>query len=704
MELHYEDHCGKYFGKRGWDFKINNYCRKMKKLFIKPILAMFVLSICLSLYGCLSYVKKDYILNGQSDKGILIIKITESGITKKGSSSFQSLIYKNDNKIGAITAQRETYSNPNKGISVIELPAGSYKLAGPIPLDNNNSSWRKYIETLGYFTIVSGKATYFGEVAYNDIRIEEELVDWDLSQNKNFDKQIINYIQTEYPNISLYQIFNRNNISYSDFLVKNETSTSNTQIVSNQKKDIVGPVLVITSHPFGKVELSSKKGPASVYIKGWARDKNLTSRIFINSVPIIAFKGDFAEIITINETQKNIKIEAFDLAGNSTVKYLEIIRPEKEDTTPPEIILYSHSLRGLNIETKKNKSTINGKVTDESKIKSIIINKKNISFDNLGYFKDTLILNAGKNKIQIQASDVHGNSVTKNIVIQKNVEVNEIAQQVNKVNNGSSTVNNLDLNKTPTNASNNNDNVALSISSGNYFALIIGNNDYQYLPKLQTARKDARDLDTILKQKFGFKTELLLDSTRKQTLDAINKIRKTLREDDNFLIYYAGHGEFDKSANKAYWLPVDAEIDSDSEWIIVDTLTSNLKRISSKHILIVADSCYSGTLTRKAITDLSSSKKRNKFLQKMMKRNSRTLLASGGNEPVSDSGGDGHSIFAQAILDGLQDMESNIFTAEELFYEHIKEIVAGSSEQIPEYNTIRNSGHKGGDFIFRKIQ
>ena len=40
------------------------------------------------------------------------------------------------------------------------------------------------------------------------------------------------------------------------------------------------------------------------------------------------------------------------------------------------------------------------------------------------------------------------------------------------------------------------------------------------------------------------------------------------------------------------------------------------------------------------------------------------------------------------------------FTAQELFYEHIKEQVAGNAEQVPEYSTIKNSGHNGGDFVF----
>ena len=88
----------------------------------------------------------------------------------------------------------------------------------------------------------------------------------------------------------------------------------------------------------------------------------------------------------------------------------------------------------------------------------------------------------------------------------------------------------------------------------------------------------------------------------------------------------------------------------------------------------------------------------------MNEKPSRSLLASGGNEPVFDSGGSGHSVFADAFIKALDEVDKKAFTAEELFYGYIKERVAGKSEQVPEYNTIRNSGHDGGDFIFIKTE
>ena len=183
--------------------------------------------------------------------------------------------------------------------------------------------------------------------------------------------------------------------------------------------------------------------------------------------------------------------------------------------------------------------------------------------------------------------------------------------------------------------------------TGNYYALIIGNNNYLHAPKLETAVSDAIAIEKILSQKYSFKTRLLLDATRKDILNAINDFRRILEENDNFLVYYAGHGEYDRVADKAYWLPVNAEQENPVDWIMADDITSNIKRLASKHVLIMSDSCYSGALTRATSTDLKGKGNRKQYLTKMMERPSRTIMSSGGNEPVADAGGSGnHSVFA----------------------------------------------------------
>jgi uncharacterized caspase-like protein len=242
---------------------------------------------------------------------------------------------------------------------------------------------------------------------------------------------------------------------------------------------------------------------------------------------------------------------------------------------------------------------------------------------------------------------------------------------------------------------------ASAVDTG-YYALIIGNNNYKYLPKLKTAANDARAVEKMLKEKYGFRTKLLIDATRDDILDGLNELRESMGSRESILIYYAGHGEYDKTVDKAYWLPVDARKDRTTNWIIADDITSNIKRVSSKHILLVSDSCYSGTLSRAATAELSSKSEHDEYIRKMLDRPSRTLMASGGNEPVSDSGGGGNnSVFAAALIKALGEADKSQFTADELFHGRVRAIVAGKSDQVPEYHDIKNSGHEGGDFVFQ---
>jgi caspase domain-containing protein len=238
------------------------------------------------------------------------------------------------------------------------------------------------------------------------------------------------------------------------------------------------------------------------------------------------------------------------------------------------------------------------------------------------------------------------------------------------------------------------------VSSGRYYALVIGNNSYRHLPKLETAVADARVVDSILRERYGFETKLLLNAGRQEVFSAISFYRQKLDQNDNLLVYYAGHGHFDREADKAYWLPVDARREDSANWVSADDITSNVKAIPARHVLIVSDSCYSGTIYRSLGITAADTSERDRFLQKMHAGKSRTLMASGGNEPVADGGGDGHSVFARVFLTGLTKMERATFTGAELFRDFVQERVAGKADQTPEYNPLRNSGHESGDFVF----
>jgi uncharacterized caspase-like protein len=173
-----------------------------------------------------------------------------------------------------------------------------------------------------------------------------------------------------------------------------------------------------------------------------------------------------------------------------------------------------------------------------------------------------------------------------------------------------------------------------------------------------------------------------------------------LSEKDNLLVYYAGHGVVDKETGRGYWLPVDADPDLPTNWVPTTDLTDVIKAIQARHIMVVADSCYSGTLVRN--TDATIRTARNEdltqWVERILAKRSRTVLSSGGVEPVMDGGGGGHSVFAKAFLDALR-ANADVIDGQGLFAAIRRPIVL-NSDQTPEYSDIRQAGHDGGDFLF----
>lgn len=233
------------------------------------------------------------------------------------------------------------------------------------------------------------------------------------------------------------------------------------------------------------------------------------------------------------------------------------------------------------------------------------------------------------------------------------------------------------------------------VEFGRYHALIIGNDAYRHITPLQTAVSDATRLEQILRESYGFETRLLRDASRDQIVSALAEYRRTLQPSDNLLIYYAGHGWVDEQADEGYWLPVDAGADDPARWFSNATLTTTLRTIAARHVLVIADSCFSGKLTR----GINVQPRTQDYLRRLMAKKARTALTSGGLEPVLDSGGKGnHSVFASALFDALT-LNTGIIDTSQMF-NLIRREVALAADQFPEYGDIRRAGHDGGDFVF----
>jgi hypothetical protein len=226
-------------------------------------------------------------------------------------------------------------------------------------------------------------------------------------------------------------------------------------------------------------------------------------------------------------------------------------------------------------------------------------------------------------------------------------------------------------------------------------ALILANGRYAALPALATAHADGAELARVLSQDYGYDVRLLQDATFLDTMVALAELGKGLGANDDLLVYFAGHGRIDEKSGKGYWLPADADPDDRSTWLPNDALARQLGVTEAGRVLVVSDSCYAGTLAASGLEGKSAGSGAGR---------SRTVLASGGLQPVLDSGGgDGHSIFARALLSVLklaQEATSATSVASAVAARVGYKAAQLGIAQNPLYAPIRHAGHEAGDYVF----
>ena len=240
-----------------------------------------------------------------------------------------------------------------------------------------------------------------------------------------------------------------------------------------------------------------------------------------------------------------------------------------------------------------------------------------------------------------------------------------------------------------------------------YRALVIGINTYRPAggegwQALGSARADAESIAGTLAADYGFHVQTLLDgeATRAVILNAMDALA-TSDEDGADLIYFAGHGCYDEKLQEGYWIPADARKTVDGrpakeDWLWNSTLTRLINASRARHVLVLADSCYGGSLFRG--DEPLSARNNQAWYERAIAKPSRYLITSGGIEPVLDSGA-GHSVFAQQILNFLEHGDRNVFSANDLG-SSLRERVAALTGQMVQMGPLPVSGHAGGEFVF----
>jgi hypothetical protein len=243
-----------------------------------------------------------------------------------------------------------------------------------------------------------------------------------------------------------------------------------------------------------------------------------------------------------------------------------------------------------------------------------------------------------------------------------------------------------------------------TVQVGNYYAFVVGIDNYsgEWQP-LQNAVNDAKGVEAVVTEKYNFhhiKSLYNQEATRQNILKEFEWLMNNVTENDNVLIFYSGHGDYNEEMKKGFWVPADAKTKSMFSYISNEDIKAFLAGIKSKHTLLVTDACFSGDIFRGKTMTIPYDNT-TKYYQKVYNLSSRKALTSGGVEPVMDAGKDGHSVFTYYFLRALNSNEEAYFDAGQLFND-LKIPVENNSYQTPAYSPVRNTGDEGGQFIFIK--
>jgi hypothetical protein len=348
-----------------------------------------------------------------------------------------------------------------------------------------------------------------------------------------------------------------------------------------------------------------------------------------------------------------------ELACITTIDPKRLVKIEKK---PPEIQLLSPKPDAEGrLVVKETEVDIIGFAKDESGINLVLVNSVDARMYPDGKFVSNVKLGPGENDIRISAIDNDGSITEEKITVI--CESYAMASQM--------------------------------LNVGYYYALLIAVEQYEdpKISDLNHSIDDANALYNVLTRNYSFDKErvkLLINPKFEEIVIELDRLNQIVTNNDNLLIFYAGHGIWSDQAKVGYWLPADARESNTANWFRNSTLRDYIGGIGSKHTLLIADACFSGSIfkSRSAFANAPSA------IEKVYELPSRKAMTSGSLSAVPDK-----SIFLEYLIKRLTDNTKPYITSEELFYS-MKTAVINNGPTIPQFGEILNTGDEGGDFIF----
>jgi tetratricopeptide (TPR) repeat protein len=400
-------------------------------------------------------------------------------------------------------------------------------------------------------------------------------------------------------------------------------------------------------------------------IKGTVKDESKVLLFTINETPVSVVESGgmltFAASIPV-EGIDNITFTAKDAYDNVLNMPLKLKRTE---TTPPTVQLiapYASDNNEIFLSTPDQRIYFEGRVQDESRIKSILIDGVIASFkadEQNPVFSATIDI-ANKNKVEVTATDIYGNITTR-------------AFALNREGVGISQDNPMGLT----------------------WVIFIENSNYTTFASLDGPANDVTLLKSALinYQIHNIVHKKDMSKAEMERFFSI-ELRDLVRSNNvnSLLVWYAGHGKFINETG--YWIPVDARRDDEYTYYNINNLKASMQSYSRfvTHTLVITDACESGPTFYQAMRDDIKERKCDDWQATRFK--SSQVLSSAGYELAADD-----SQFTRTFATVLRNNPNYCLPIENIVI-NVSKVVSQSHKQKPKFGKISGLEDEGGTFFF----
>ena len=216
----------------------------------------------------------------------------------------------------------------------------------------------------------------------------------------------------------------------------------------------------------------------------------------------------------------------------------------------------------------------------------------------------------------------------------------------------------------------------------NTFVVIIGNEDYQRVSKVNYALNDANTFANYCQKTLGIPQQNIRSyrnatyGTMLSALDEIKGIANAYHGNLDVIFYYAGHGVPSEADKNAYLLPVDADGVRTEVCLSTKRLYQTLGELNAKNVVVFMDTCFSGA--QRGEDMLASARGvALKVKAEVPQGNTIVFSAATGEETAFPYKEKGHGMFTYFLLKKLQESKGEATLGE--LGEYVSDEVAKQS-------------------------